>query len=96
MQAQQTDDQFFTLFGIRHGCLAMSLYFYFLFIIIWIIFIIIQNCIHSIHNIMQSTTRTRDKALQFDVYLNNKARNSFELRLKLIFNVLSSQLLAAT
>lgn len=30
----------------------------------------------SIHNIMQSTTRTRDKALQFDVYLNNKARNS--------------------
>lgn len=76
MQAQQTDDQFLTLFGIRHGCLAMSLYFYFWFIIIWIIVIIIQNCIHSIHNIMQSTTRTRDKALQFDVYLNNKARNS--------------------
>ena len=49
MQAKQTDNQFFTLFGIRHGCLATSLYFYFLFIIIWTIVIIIQNCAPAIN-----------------------------------------------
>ena len=49
MQAKQTDNQFFTLFGIRHGCLATSVYFYFLFIIIWTIVIIIQNCAPAIN-----------------------------------------------
>ena len=49
MQAQQTDDQFLTLFGIRQGCLAMSLYFYFLLIILWIIGIIIKYCTPDIN-----------------------------------------------